>query len=373
MAISPDVLATALVDLMPSYSELFTSWHPLFQKMVEKGQIERKVLQGPFREFAVVTAGPGQVTQITTGSEVIAGGRTQAATRGNAFAPRLIYAFDVPGKDLSEANGEMDLARIIQHYPELAMSDLHERISQQLASGNGAGVGGFVTLNGDTTYDPGAPGGVRQGAIQLRTIAGQVAQGNTVFGLNQGTVTGWHNQFGQCTSFATNGRSVMRQVYLQCARQQKTMGAPDLLMGDELSYLNYLEDLDTQVRIVTDTTEGGDRAPKLIRRGIKFLDSDFYLEDSITLTDPPFLAANGAVIAGAPPVSGGLIYMLNTNTWHGFTMGHDSQLETTGDFAVRGPFRLPEQDLFRYEIVLSMGINTTQLRCNGAVVGTAIP
>ena len=140
MAISPDVLATALVDLMPSYSELFTSWHPLFQKMVEKGNIERKVLQGPFREFAVVTAGPGQVTQISTGSEVIAGGRTQAATRGNAFAPRLIYAFDVPGKDLSEANGEMDLARIIQHYPELAMSDLHERISNQLASGVSSGT-----------------------------------------------------------------------------------------------------------------------------------------------------------------------------------------------------------------------------------------
>jgi len=368
MAISPDVLATALVDLMPSYSELFTTWHPLFQKMVEKGNIERKVLQGPFREFAVVTAGPGQVTQISTGSEVIAGGRTQAATRGNAFAPRLIYAFDVPGKDLSEANGEMDLARIIQHYPELAMSDLHERISAQLASGNGAGVGGFLTLNGDTTYDPGAPGGPRSGAIEFAAPAAQV---NTVFGLNKAAVTGWTNQFGQSTSFATNGRSIMRQTYLACARQQMTMGAPDLLLGDELSYLNYLEDLDTQVRIITDTTEGGDRAPKKIRRGIKFLDSDFYLEDSITANAAPFVAP--ALIVGAPPVSGGVIYMLNTNTWHGFTMGHDSKIETTGDFAVRGPFRLPEQDLWRYEIVLAMGLNTTQLRCNGAVCGTAIP
>jgi len=371
MAISPDVLATALVDLMPSYSELFTSWHPLFQKMVEKGNIERKVLQGPFREFAVVTAGPGQVTQISTGSEVIAGGRTQAAIRGSAYAPRLIYAFDVPGKDLSEANGEMDLARIIQHYPELAMSDLHERISRQIGTGDGAGVGGFLTLNGDTQYDPGAPGGPRTGALEFLTIPAQVAAGNSVFGLNKATVTGWHNQFGQCTSFATNGKSTMRQVYLQCARQQKTMGSPDLLLGDELSYLNYLEDLDTQVRIITDTTEGGDRAPKLVRRGIKFLDSDFYLEDAITCAAP--FTAPALIAGGPPPTQGGAIYMINTNTWHAFTMGHDSKLETNGDFAVRGPFRLPEQDLFRYEIVLSMGINTTQLRCNGAVAGTAIP
>ena len=29
MAISPDVLATALVDLAPGYSELFTLWHPI--------------------------------------------------------------------------------------------------------------------------------------------------------------------------------------------------------------------------------------------------------------------------------------------------------------------------------------------------------
>jgi hypothetical protein len=53
-------------------------------------------------------------------------------------APRLIYAFDVPGKDLAEANGEMDLARILQHYPELALSDFHERISNQLGTGNGS-------------------------------------------------------------------------------------------------------------------------------------------------------------------------------------------------------------------------------------------
>ena len=154
MAIAPDVLATALQELMPSYSELFTKWHPVLDRIVLKGNIDRDVLTGPYREFAVVTDGPGTVTQILTGSEVIAGGRNQNAVRGNTFAPRLIYAFDVPGKDLAEANGAMDLARIIQHYPELALGDFHERIARQMAVGDGLDVGGFLTLNGDTTYTP---------------------------------------------------------------------------------------------------------------------------------------------------------------------------------------------------------------------------
>ena len=127
--------------------------------------MDRSVLKGPFREFVVVTGGPGQVTQIVSGSEVVAGGRNQRAVRGDTFAPRLIYAFDVPGKDLAEANGELDLARIIQHYPELALSDFHERIAAQTSSGTGAGVGGFLTLNGNTTYSPN--GTARPGVIEF--------------------------------------------------------------------------------------------------------------------------------------------------------------------------------------------------------------
>ena len=130
MAINPDVLKTALDELMPSYSELFVKWHPLLDKIVTGGTMDKATLKGPRRDFAVVSDGPGTVTQIETGTEIIAGGRAQNAVRGQVVAPRLIYAFDVPGKDLAEANGEMDLARIIQHYPELAMGDLHERIAK---------------------------------------------------------------------------------------------------------------------------------------------------------------------------------------------------------------------------------------------------
>ena len=148
----------------------------------------------------------------------------------------------------------------------------------------------------------------------------------------------------------------------------KTMGPVDLLLGDEASYLNYLDSLDEQVRIVSDSTKDGDRAPRAIKQGVKFLDADFYLEDSIDITNAAWNQGGGA-----GPANNGVIYFLNTATWHAYTLGHDANRETKGDFSVRGPFRIPEQDLFRYEIVLNMGIHTNQLRANGAVTGTAVP
>ena len=366
MAISPDVLATALNELMPAYSELFVKWHPLLQKVMEGGNLDKKTLKGPKREFAVVTDGPGTVTQVQTGTEIIAGGRTQNAHRGNVVAPRLIYAFDVPGKDLAEANGEMDLARILQHYPELAMADFHERISAQLGTGNGSQVGGFASLNGDASFNP--DGTARDGFFEYAAPAAQV---NTVHGLVSpgatGGISGWYNQYQDISSFATNGRPQMRKAYFAASRQGKTLGAVDLMIGDEQFYLNYIEDLDDAVRV---TKIDGDKAPQDVRQGVKFLKADFYLDDSIDISVTTGGASGGFNTAAAQD---GVIYGFKTPTWHMFMLGHDSSKETKGDFAVRGPFRIPDQDLYRYEIVLMMGLHTTQRRANFAITGAGTP
>ena len=352
MAISPDVVATALQDLAPGYSELFTTWHPVLDKIVKKGNIDRATLKGPYREFVVVTDGPGQVTQVLTGSEVISGGRRQNASRGNAYAPRLIYAFDVPGKDLAEANGANDLAKIIKAYPELGLSDFHERISQQIVMGNGGGVGGFTTLNGETTYSP--QGTARDGALDF---AATTAQTGTVFGLNKATLPGWVNQY---QSFAANGRNRMRQVYYECSRQgSKVMGPVDCMIGDPTSYLNYIDDFDQEVRVAKIE---GDKAPANVRMGVQFLDATFYMEEDIV---PASFATAAA--------QNGVIYFLKSSTWHLFTLGNDSGMETKGDFAVRGPIRIPEQDMWRYEYVLNMGMYCDQLRCNGVITGANTP
>jgi len=369
MPISPDVLATALDELMPAYSELFVKWHPLLDKILMGGNMDRASLKGPRREFAVVTGGPGTVTHVNTGSEIIAGGRSQNAHRGQVVAPRLIYAFDVPGKDLAEANGEMDLARILQHYPELALADFHERIAKQLGTGTGTGVGSFCTFNGNVRFSP--DGTARDGLFSLKSTASQQAIVHNLASQAAAAdpISGWFNQYQDITSFAVDGRAQMRKAYFAASREGKTLGDVDLMIGDEQSYLNYIEDLDDQVRV---TKVEGDKAPGQVRQGVKFLNADFFLDDAIDITDTAYTAL-GAGTDSSTAGADGVIYGFKTPTWYSFTLGHDASKETKGDFAVRGPFRIPDQDLYRYEIVLMMGIHTTQRRANLVITGAATP
>jgi hypothetical protein len=366
MAISPDVLATALQEQLPGYSELFTSWHPLFEKMMKKGGIESGTLQGPYREFVVVNDGPGQVSQVNTGSEVIAGGRTQASYRGNEYGTRMIYAFDVPAKDLAEANGEQDLAKILQKYPELGLSHFHELLSRQLATGDGAGVGGWFTLNGNTTYSPN--GTARNGLIEF---AAPSSQTNTVHGLDPATVTGWANQYKHhSAAFSQGGRKAMRELFYKVQRQSaNVIGPVDCGFADEASYLNYIDDLDDYVRIVDKTTEKlGDMAPDNVRQGVKFETCTIWLEDDIDIAASAY---TGSTASSGHVDGGGVIYFIPSGVMKMFLLGHSSDKETKGFFDARGPFRIPDQDMWRYEFVLHGNIHTISRRHVGAITGTA--
>ena len=366
MGLGQDVLASALQDLMPKYEELFTSWHPVMQRVVLNGNMERKPLDGPFKEFTVVTGGPGGVTQIVSGSEVIPGRRSQNAFRGRADVPRLIYSFDVPLLDLADLSGPQDLAKVIENYPEQALDDFHERIAKQIVVGSGSEVGGFLTLLGGaagsmTTYNP--RGTAKDGIFQF---AAKGAQNHTVFGLNcsgagSNPISGWEHEYEDVSSFATEGKQKMRKLYHAANRNGKLAGNVDLILADEDSWLNYIDTLDEQVRV---GQVGGDKPPSGSRNAVPFLGADLFLESAIDVTD-----ANLAGTAGAD----GLMYFLKSGTWHAFTQGRKSgdAAESKGMFEVRGPFRIPDRDMVRYEIVLSLGMFTNNLRGNGCITGTA--
>ena len=362
MAISADVLASALQDLAPGYSETFMKWHPLFEKLIARGGIQTENLEGPYKQFTVVSQGPGSTTEIVYGSELVKGGRKQVASSGTAYAPRLIHAFDVPRKELDEANGAQDLAKILEKYPELAMGEFHEQIGAQLALGAGANnLGGFPTLNGGvgdvssgTTYNPGGIG-ARNGLLEQ---AAPASQAGVVHGLDKATVTGWENQYQAVPSAALEDlRRSMREVYYRCQRQGKTRGKGDLILADETSYHNYLDDLDTYVQVASVTDE---HTPADIRQGIKFMDATMWLEDHIDTTS--------STLSGKPGADG-LMYFLNSKTFHAYTLSHEGG---GGYFKTSGPFRIPEQDLFRYEIILYMGLYCDQLRANGVLTGGGV-
>ena len=245
MATNADVLNFATQKLIPKWTEQFYQHHPVLEKIILKGNIERTTHGGPYIEFPIVTNGPGAVTRIENGSEVYSSTRRTIGARGQVYCPRMIYSFIIPGKDLAEAAGETAIARLIKVYPEAALMEFHEYIVQQFVNGNGStnNVHGFLTLNGDTTFN--ASGTAEAGILDF---AAPGSQTDTVLNLSKSTTTGWQNQYQLVSSFATDGRSQMRRVYWDASLQGKQGGPVDVMLGDIVSFNNYYDDLDDQVR-----------------------------------------------------------------------------------------------------------------------------
>jgi len=195
----------------------------------------------------------------------------------------------------------------------------------------------------------------------LFEFAAPASQAGVVHALDKGTVTGWENQFETISGFANDGRRKMREVYYTCSRQGKTRGKVDLILADEASYHNYLEDLEDFVQV---GSVENDHSPADVRQGVKFMDATMWLEDAIDITSTAF-PTNSGRSGGTSP---GVMYFLNSKTFHAYTLSGEGG---GGYFKTSGPFRIPEQDLFRYEIILYMGLYCDQLRANGAIIGGA--
>ena len=356
MATNADVLNFATQKLIPKWTEQFYQHHPVLEKVILKGNIERSTQGGPYIEFPIVSNGPGAVTRIENGSEVYSSTRRTVGSRGQIYCPRMIYSFIIPGKDLAEASGETAIARLIKVYPEAALMEFHEYIVSQFVNGDGAtnNVQGFLTLNGDTNFNP--QGTAVNGILDFQAPN---AQTQTVLNIaKSNTVSGWYNQFQQVTSFATDGRSQMRRAYWDASLQGKQGGPVDVMLGDMVSFNNYYDDLDDQVRyqIKFDGEKG-----RGVRQGLMFQEAEFYVEPELDYTASTFTSRTG------------VIYMLKADTWHLYNQGEDSGMETKGDFAFRGPVKVPGQDAWEWEIVLSMQMYSDRLNANACVAGTANP
>lgn len=359
MAFSPDILVTALQELLPGYQETFTTYHPAFDAIVERGQ--KRKAKHPFMEFGLVPEGPGTLNGVVDGDEFLNGGRRQTAVRGNTYAATLIYVYDVPGQDLREANGEADVIGLIKRYPERALMDFHEIIARQLVMGNGPGAGQFFTFNGDANYNPKGLG-ARSGMFAFAPAATQTGE---VFGVVRNSIQGWHNQYSHITSMGGDGYKQLRKAYWDASQQMsQAEGDVDLMFGDRDSYDNYIDELSDFVQFVKreKDTKKGDPSPTKLREGVAFMNASFYPEPYIDRT--LFLT---------PDALQGVIYGVHSASLHIYTQGSDATRETNGDFAHRGPTRLPNQDMWRYEYILSMGLYSDNLRCNFATTGGANP
>lgn len=360
MAIGQDVLATALQEHMPGVFEQWTTWHPVWDQILNKGGWER--LKGPYRVFSVVTGPPGKVDQINDGSQTMTGVRKQTGVFGREYGTRLIYHFDVPLKDLDECSGPNDLARILKNYPEAGMSDFAERLSAQFVMGNGEEVGGFFTLNSDTTYDP--DGTAVDGGLEFVAPA---SQSKTVHNIAATSSNGWTNQYGHISSMANDGLKTLRRALGDANYQGQTLGKCDIGLADVDSYYNYIDVLTDPVRITYGEAKKGvgDPAPDQGRDGVML--------DGLKLFPERFIIPASFSTSAA---QNGVIYLLNTNMIEMFSIGDNGETggvkqTNKGNFRMRGPFRIPDADAVRTEIVFHANCHLTSRRHHAVVTGGA--
>lgn len=360
---SADVLVTALEHYSPKLTETFFVQHPLFRAIFKEKHVTTISLEGTKRTFAVMTGGPGTINKIVTGSEPLNGGHASIGAKGEEAATRAIYVFDVPNIDLDLANGEEDIVRLLEKYPEAATMDFHLQVAKQLAMGNGAaGVNGIMTFNGLTTYTPEAT--AKTGMFEY---AARTSQNDTVFGLvkESGTsgIPGWYNQYADITTMASDGLRQLRKVLFAARRQGVQQGDLDLGFCDEGTYLNYLDVLTDFVQ--TPAGIENDVINAKSKDSVMFHNVRVYMDEYIDIT---------ATSLAASPAADGLLYFLNSNTFELFHASHNKYdgKSKPNIFRFREPFRHPTQDMMRFEIVLHANIVCNNLRANGAVTGGAL-
>jgi hypothetical protein len=356
---SPDVLVAGLQRVEEAQGSTFDLYHPAFTNVIEANG-KPQSLPSLYTEFGLVPVSPESITTVLHGTETIKSGRRQGSVKGNSFATRMIYSYDVPAKDLADISEAEDLVGIIKKYPMRAKLGFIEKMVKQFVMGGVADMPGFLTLNGEQTYSPN--GASRQGVFEFEAPA---AQTDTVFNVTKNSIDGWYNQYRHINGYNAQGRKQLRRAFHDCSEQGSNLfGRVDTLLADRVSYDNYVDELEgflAQDR----TAISGDPGPdeEGFREGVPFFmggKARIYSEVHIKPAD--FSTANAQK---------GVIYGLNTKTWRMYTKG-DNEKTTDGWFAHRNPHRADRQEVFIYETVVHVGMYCFDLRRNFVVTGAAV-
>lgn len=356
---SPDVLTAGLQKVEEARGDLFSLYHPAFDKIINKGKPAN--LPSLYKEFGLVPVSPESITTILHGTETINAGRRQGSVKGNTFGTRVLYAYEVPAKDLADLSSAEDLVGLIKKYPLRAKNGFIEKLVKQFVMGGVADLPGMLTLNGEQTYAPN--GATRDGIFEA---AAPTAQTNTCFGVTKNSITGWNHQYRHVNGYQAEGRRQIRRAFHDCSEQASSVfGKVDCILADRISYDNYIDELEgflSQDR----TAIAGDPGPdeEGFRDGVPFFmggNTRIYSEVHIKPSD--FANANAQK---------GIMYGLNTQTWNMYRKGNNSGQATDGWFSHRSPHRADRQEVFIYETVLHLGMYCDDLRRNFFVTGTAV-
>jgi hypothetical protein len=368
-----DVLNSSLQHLLPKFEELFLEGHPITDELLKGGSVEKIQGKGPYLEFTVLKGHPGAAVGIRNGNELIQSTRRNNALRGNEYAYRCIYHWDVPRKDLAECSGPMDFARIIDNYPKAALGGHMQAFARQLARGSassgsdadGTALDGFLTLNGQQDYYPQSTATGRDGVFQFTTTQTNTVHGLPMSGAASSPTPNWDHQFADIDNFSTSGMTTARTLAKRASMEggDPEGGTINLYLSDEMTFHNVIS-AQQQFMIVNDKIASPANEKKYTgRSGIPFNDGVLYWEPAIDLSDTT--SFSGVALDG-------VMYGLNTKYWGMFVLGNNSKLATKGFFELSEPIRSPNQDAYHYEIVSYFNLFCRSLRHQMAMTGGAV-
>jgi len=352
--------------LMPDIQNLWKETHPVLESIFDNLKAENA--EGPYTAFDIEVGNIGEGQQIITGNERLSYTGNDILAQGQVYLSRYIHTVRIPLIKLQEASPDAaGIMSISKRYPENAMETVRLGLLEQLLTGavsltNNTRMSCFPTLNGDKQFTVNPTVGAQYGMLLPKA---KTSQTETLFGLaREGTgagYKGWYNQFGQISSFAVDGKSVMRKTYNECRVRSAGRRPPKYGITNTVFYENYYSSLQDQVRVVTQNHESKGDKGAMASTGLAF-------EEALIFSDPIMddLIANFTTAAAA---GGGQMYLFHPDDMVALRQGRANGPETDGNFHISDFRRAEGQDAIIAEITLVRGFAMRNLKGNGVIIG----
>ena len=261
MSISTEVLNTTFSDLRGPLVNSFIQSNELWDALDKKARMPME--GGSLIERSFAGGAPARGVGVYVGDELLNMTRRQQTNRFKVEPHRLVVAINIPKKELNYNSGKLAVIRLIEEYPKTVIEGVKSDLNKFLLTGTSRGITfqtsellGLLSLNGQHTTGIGT--GVANGLLDLRTVADQNSDAETVQNVTKSSSTFHYNQYGTIGTFSTEGMKILRQVYRQCAHFAGGGGkGPDLIIMDDDTYANFEDSKQSNVRVsvVEDKTE----------------------------------------------------------------------------------------------------------------------
>jgi len=306
MPISTELLNSTFTDLRGPLVNSFVRSNELFEALDKKARIPAE--GGTYIERTFSGAAPARGVGIYVGDELLNMTRRQEIRKFRVEPHRIAVAINIPKKELQMNSGKLAVVRLIEEYPKTVLEGVKSDMNSYLLTGTSRGIvfttaelSGFLTLDGSDTSGIGT--GVTNGLLDWALPSEQT---DVVQNVTKSTSYSHFNQYGETSSWATDGMEILRKTYRKCAHYAGGMGkGPDLVIMDDDSYTNFESDKLAAVRVnlVDDRTE------KSTMLGLDLGIAKVYSSIDLDIT-----AMEGTPIgsAGRAPDEGA-VYILNTD------------------------------------------------------------